>query len=628
MVRRVTLPTWQDCERCERHARRLGVCAKVWPKGTRIAVIGLAASRGAQASESEDPHLLRCAEAVCDGLGLAPTKVVTDVIVACGLGEPSVDDAATCGQRFVDNDSASLQLVVLVGRQVAGMARAAGLNRGGQWQPLGRAAVPTVVWEPEEGLLELVNRVRRALGLSPVLAPSRQALEHLARTLRGVIKGHGGHGIQRRGVWSRSPGALTVAQVRGHLRAEVAVQAYHPVGEWPYAVLDIDRHGALQEREFEKTLDWVRKQFKHSLIVTSSATGGVHAYVRLPPNTKYEHAATWLRLFVTAKGKRWFRTGPVQAELIEVPRHPVRLPFGPGSSIKGSTAPLDVQLQQFVTFAGNPDYSDYKRAKAAAVRLAGIPEKWSNSHRARISRFMAQAELGAARAGRLDPADPWLQVLQMLPPELQVVAANGVPALGTRTRWTEALVRALVDLVPRHQVVTMMSHWVAHRPHVSEDIDARPLVVAEQVLEIIDQRYGQLHGVPTATWEVIRTKLRNTLRAVYANRRDRTSLSAATGLWHRVRRPKPYSLGEIERTAFFVVRGFFDQGTRVRSVWGDELEQFTGSNTASDVGNILSGGTWLRFNARHVPGDHAAMYELDAAFWPAVPGEPVHFCAP
>jgi len=58
------LSGWSDCERCERYRTRLGVCARVWPNGAKVLLLGVASSRGSQVSETEEPRLLRWAEAI------------------------------------------------------------------------------------------------------------------------------------------------------------------------------------------------------------------------------------------------------------------------------------------------------------------------------------------------------------------------------------------------------------------------------------------------------------------------------------------------------------------------------------------------------------------------------------
>jgi hypothetical protein len=616
------------CERCDRYRRRLGIFSQRWDEA-RVVVMGLAASRTAQLTNHVDPSHQRLLDALRSRLGLLEDECIGDVLIACGLGQDvSPDEVAACSFRFL----AGQRLVVFTSPRCGALAQLAGLL-----DPHGKlGGCVTVTLKDPEDLDAAVNLVGLRLSVSPKPSPTpnRAPLSALAADLHaalGACRGVGMRELNER-VWKRRPAKrLTPWLVQQHLEGRCWVAPFRPHGPWPYVVLDLDRHNAMQEAAFEDTLAWVQSQLPHGMIVQSSVSEGAHVYVRLPPKTNYNVAAFLMRAFVTAEHMRWrSETGSngrrVQAELIEVPDHPPRLPFGIGSHILGSTAPLEDQVREFLAFLSDGNAGDYEQAARAAQQALGMGRRWGINDRARAEAWFAKEELGLGEG--VLPAvaddDPWAPLLPSLPLHLRFVAVNGVPTYGSRTRWTTELVGALVDIVPRRQVEDLMLYWLEHRPHVSEDIELHPTAVAETTLELIDKKYNALGGVPAAAWMQIEASInefiefRNNARVVPGG------MLALRGISH----PFKYSRDQLRTTAFFVARGFFEARRRIRSVRRTEFERYTGSNTAHDVAEILTkGGKWLKFYERHMEGRRAKRYEITLR-WPVPASDLVLFLPP
>ena len=205
------LPVWEECRRCDRHGTRLGVLATAWPRGTRVVVLGLAASRAAQATGTYDPRLLRGVEALTEALGLAAGECVPDVLVACGLGEVAADDMAACSGRF-SQQSVVPDVIVFRDRRSLDVAAGAGLIDGGMWTPLGAPSIP---WVFDDELSRVVSRVAHHLGRTvvPSSTASRAKLAHRADALRLALGEHAGVGRLTGPKWTRAAtGALTQAQ--------------------------------------------------------------------------------------------------------------------------------------------------------------------------------------------------------------------------------------------------------------------------------------------------------------------------------------------------------------------------------------------------------------------------------
>lgn len=642
-----SLPLWNDCTRCSRHEHRVAVFAPAWPPSVRVVVIGLAASRAAQGAQSHDPKILRLIETLRDGLGLGPEECVADHLLACGLGRRvTADQVAACGTRFVEQEKqwgARLEAVVVVGREAQSLVLESGLvnmkANPWAWAPIGTGQSCAVVLVEDPA--QILADVGAVLGIS-VRKPRRLPRSRLAARapeLLSVLGRHDGHRTKRGETadWRTLRRSISAVLLQEHLKGRLWVAPHGTTGAWPYVVLDVDRHNAVQEQAFDTTLQKLKRHFPNSLFVQSSSSGGVHVYVRLPKGTHYRTAARWMRAYLTLRGIRWKKiTGVdgkvIQAELVEVPPQPPRLPFGAGSSIVGANKPLLQQLDQFLGFITSKAPREYTRAKNHAIRMLRregleFSGRWTPARRRRLDAWMICEEVGLTdkkAPARLPAGDPWLAVeLKDLPQHLRQVALTGIPAYGTRVRWTHALVEALVDRVPEDDVRALMAHWLKGRAHASEDIAADLEYVIQETDVIITGVYWRLRGVPQRFWTAIEDELR---RFWQAFRRPPSPQLPPLHL-QQVRAPHRFRFDDLRRTAFFIARAFYAEGEQERAIFAEEFERFTGSNTAHDVQELLTkAGSWLHYTSPPAAGVVARRFKI--LLWPRRRGEPSLYIPP
>ncbi|UQA57142.1 hypothetical protein [Polyangium aurulentum] len=644
------LPLWDDCSRCSRHEQRLAVVAPAWPSSVRVVVLGLAASRAAQAAQHHDPKILRVVDALQKALGLGPDECVADHLLACGLGRHIVaDQVAACGVRFVEQEriqGARPEVVVLLGRETWSLAVESRLvdDRAAPWAwaPIGTGRRCAVVMEDD--LPKLIRAVGAALGVrfTQPHRPSRAPLATRAQALLDVLGKHEGHRIKYDAStdWRTLKRPLSARLVAEHLQGRLWVAPHAAAGDWPYVVLDVDRHNAVQEQAFDRTLRKLQRHFPNSLFIQSSISGGVHVYVRLPGGTHYSTAARWMRAYLTMRGLRWTKvtaanSKTLQAELVEVPSHPPRLPFGEGSRILGSTKPLARQLDEVIAFLTANAPRDYTRAKNHAIkalRREGLEFKgrWTAARRRRLDAWLLRQELGLGNnrpTYSFPSSDPWaMPKLDDLPLHLRHVAYHGIPAYGTRVRWTYALVEALVNRVPETEVRELMAHWLKSRSHASEDVQADLAYALQETDAIITSTYRRLRGVPERFWREIEDGLRR-FWAAYFRPPSASALPPPPQLLRELRAPHALDFDKLRKTAFFIARGFFAGRVQDRAIFAEEFEQYTGSNTAHDVQVVLtSGATWLRYESPAAAGVMARKYRI--LLWPRRRGEPSLFIPP
>lgn len=629
---------WKDCARCERHQKRLAVYAPIWPIEVEVVVLGAVASRAVQAAQTPAPDLLVVVEALQTSLKLPERECIPDYLAACGLGtRVTADEVAACAQRFVQHHASGARptVIVLFGQTAQTLAMQAGLvdEKGSTWVP-GGVGVHVITIQNHHALTKGIQRVARLLqkNVSAMRKENRALLMAKAASLHGVLGKHTGHGVLRAGApWKRSKrGALGIKHISAHLAGRCYVAPFHPKEAWPFVAIDVDRHNAVQEAAFHETLRKLQKLFPNSLAVTSSPSGGVHLYVRLPPGVSYAEGALLVRAFITLRGLRWYDAGdpkrPVRAEIAEVPDQPVRLPFGRGSSLIGSVKPLDQQLDEFVAFTKRAYHGDYDKARMHVAKKLKLAGRTSPVRRRRLLDSMLMEEAGGLPRRALDDGDPWQKVISKLPQPLQTIAVLGIPAYGTRHRWTRTLVEQLVDLVPPDEVKSLMLHWLHNRDHVSEDWDVDPTLVERQTVTIIDDFYKKLRGVPQDFWRRIEESILQTFsvisRAAMVGSYEH-SLTAGRIGWHF-----QFTLEDILRTAFFIARRFFELGRSERPVSFREFARFVGKNNAPVMRRMIVGtGGWLWQTATAVIGKHARFYGLIDALWPPAPG-PRLFCPP
>jgi hypothetical protein len=430
--------------------------------------------------------------------------------------------------------------------------------------------------------------------------------------------------------WKTKAGSpITASLVEQHLKGRLWVSPFKMQGSAPYVVLDLDRHHAFQESSFQTTLAAVKKLFPNSLYMRSSDSAGVHVYVKLPPGTYYSRAARKLQAFFALKGLRWVTTTSdtgkqLRTEVVEVPLSAPRLPFGLGSQILGSKKSPNQQLTEFIGFLKSADATDYLKAEKLVARELNLPQRWTHAARRRLEERLLDLELGLdkKKVVAFAAGDPWTQVQAKLSRHVRHVAARGIPSYATRTRWTKALVDELVDLVPEEQVRALMQHWLHHRDHASQEIEDDIDSVAQQIDKLITRTYRKLKGVPVRFWQVVEKALDGTWYLVRHPQARR--------IFPHVRHPVRLRRAKVRRAAFFILRRFFTEGQRERSISPAEFERFTGSNTSRDVEGLLTTGGrwwWLKFSQAAIVAHSRRQYRL-LGLWPRRPGEPCLFLPP
>jgi hypothetical protein len=333
----------------------------------------------------------------------------------------------------------------------------------------------------------------------------------------------------------------------------------------------------------------------------------------LPDGASYEQGALVISTYLALKQLRWLDEGRVRTERIEVPEQPVRLPFGAGSFIPGSKAALDKQLASFIRAvrrARSGDYENAERSVNARLRVRGA---WSAERREKLRRTLLQEEVGHVRSVKLPATDPWVAILPKLSTGLSQVAASGIPAFGTRTRWTLALVKALSELVGPEEARSLMLHWLSARSHASEDISTHFDVAQRHTLRIVTARYKNA-GVPKRAWRIAT----RALDTFFSSRREKDDWwwSYAKHLRH-----PDLITTKVRPTAFFILKKFYEKGVSTRYINWREFAAFVGKNKARDVERVLASRSWLLYVAPYVREKHSRVYALAWNLWPPRPGE-------
>lgn len=614
------LASWSNCERCDRAERRLGVLAAQWPKAVKIVVLATSADRAAQAIGELPPGVRRVVEELQDVLKLTDGEVVGDVLAACGMGEVHDDHVSACSARFVVQCAAGARplAVVFLSERGHDLARLAGLHEGSFFCPLGWSAKTAVhLWSGAASHAAL----GRLLGNSLALAPHPVASGALAADLLAVLGRHRGRGTRQLDAadWQRRRRPpLGVNDIAAHLEQKVWGAPFHPTGPWPFVVIDVDRHNALQEREFAKTMRTLQRLYPSAFFVQSSSSKGAHVYLRLPAGVTYERAALVIRAYLTFLEVR-FALSPdkrLQAELTEVGDEPPRLPFGLGSSVVGSSKSMNEQVMDFVKFAKKPGGTEYSKAEAEVYRRLKLRGAWSPEHREKIRARLVDAEVARIARVVLPPGDPWTPWIKKLSTGLQKVIASGVPAFGTRTRWTRELIDALTELAEPELAEALMLHWIRTRDHVSESIAEDIGAVEAQTKNLVRDCYKKKVGVPVRAWQVAEEDIRT---FIHARRSERFK-------WHAARRPLRHAeqvdYAVLLDAAFRVLRKFYERRRRTLSLNSRVFGSGGQKNIAVDIENVLTSGRWLRFTGAAVKGVTSRIFTLSADLWPRRPFEP------
>jgi hypothetical protein len=203
--------------------------------------------------------------------------------------------------------------------------------------------------------------------------------------------------------------------------------------------------------------------------------------------------------------------------------------------------------------------------------------------------------------------------MRFLPAPLQKVASRGIPAFGTRTRWTIALAKALSNLVGPDDARALMLHWLQERGHRSEDITMSPDAAEEQTMRVLGDVYKNA-GVPVRFWILVM----NALNSFFKARREKNMFWPSIA--ERLNVPDNVP-SEVRQTAFLILRKFYEKQTARRYIGRREFEEFVGKNRARDVERLLAEGTWLDLIHQYERGRRSRYYQLSSLLWPPRPGE-------
>ena len=331
---------WNNCQRCERSKCRWGIYAPS-ANAPRVLVLSAAASRGSQAIGAPDVEPQRVASRIC-ALYKVPTKAVhVDVLLACGPAiESEGHEVAACAQRLEDQATFNkwpLDLVVLLGHHTARCARLAGLLTTSGFR-IGCKVLKSVIVRDATDVGN--DRAWRVLGPSqPASKAMKMDVQHVAELLRRKVQqrcdGYSWRPLG--GEWKRYKEEPPPTKAfTAHVNGQGWLAPFRPTKDWQYCVLDVDIHNAIQAAEFQATSDKLSALFKKSLFFTSSTSGGLHVYIRLPPRMPYARAAVWLTEFLflhnilvrkSPPGPFAAGAGPLATRIVEVPVHPPRLPL-------------------------------------------------------------------------------------------------------------------------------------------------------------------------------------------------------------------------------------------------------------------------------------------------------------
>jgi hypothetical protein len=623
-----SLSAWNDCKRCDRHTFRINPFVPEWPATIEVLVLVRATSRAAQAAQAAEPVHLDAAEQIVRQLDLPSDGVVVAHLVACGFAqEVTPDEVAACSGRFLR--APEPKVVVLLGEHVAALAEAAGIAKAGRWELLASAwTVPVLAAKAvDSGLLYDLGQI---LGRSVkhLQVPVRSGLAAAASQLFELVGEHTGHRRLKPGAnnWTTARASKLLARtIERHLNGHFFVSAFHPRGPWAFVVIDIDRHNALQARNFVATVGEALRALPNSIEVQSSASGGRHLYVKLPNDTTYEEAALTLRFYLAQAKLLWLDSGGdkrLRTLRVEVPTDPPRLPFGAGSWFPGDSRPIVDQVAEFAARLAASGTSDFETARDQVRNALHLHGSWRYSHVTRITKALASLEVEHLPEPRMDPANPLASIVNKLPNHLQKVVAHGIPSYGTRTRWTRALGEALVKFMSPDEAADRLAAWLATRIHTSADLENEPQRVVADAIEAL-RRSTKHTGVPSRIWSVVEEHV----RLVHRDMQSPSSLGQIERhLKRKFHNASAVDLDALLATAFHILCLFCERGVRTRTIGHRHFGTFANKNHAHDIEIALTsnhrGTGWITRTMSSVPGVISRRYMLSGLAWPHRPGEP------
>lgn len=650
------MTNWHECMRCERHVHRLRPYCPSWSSKVQVLLLKSAAPRAVQAAQFPDPDFVDAAHELAHRVGLPSSAVMVDYLVACGTGQQvTPDSVATCSRRFCNQPRP--RVVVVIGAQTRALVEQSGIVQGRVWEPYGSDWQADVVFTNDLGD-DVIQTLGDLLNLQPSAGRvvSRAAASAQAASLYALIGDHEGHRRKKVGerAWqTRRTHHLPLRIIEKHLEGSLFASVFHPSGFWNFVVVDCDRHNALQSRVFDETAARIHKAFPDSIPVRSSDSGGIHQYIAVPKETTYEEAALVVRLFLAQQSLLWLESdgsNPVRSLRIEVPEDPPRLPFGLGSTLLGDTRPIATQIQDFCQRLQRASTKDFEAAREQIFKDMKFHGSWNSVKARRIRERLDELEVKHLPSPTFETGNPLATIAHDLPLSLQKVAAYGIPAYATRTRWVKALVDALGNLMAPDAVADIIEMWLRSsrlsrpqsdsspvaknttprtRLHVSSDIENDLEAVVEQARKAAMAR-SRRTGVPKRIWRQI-DMLTRSIHAQMINPIARQAIEAQRKrAFHNA---DSITLEMLRRSAFHILR-LFCQGNRKyrkpvrrRCVGWREFAKFATKDRMHDIELALThitsdGRGWLAFKQAEAPG-RSRQYELRDMAWPIRPYEPL-----
>lgn len=616
---------FQRCARCERSKHRFGVVATWWPRRPRVLILDSLASREQQALATaghlgEVPRTLALVHRLAKRLGLSEQDFAADVLCACGLSrQVTGDEVAACSGRLLDNVRAhgAPDVVVIVGKAALDASAAAGMLRGAHWVLVGMdKSIPCLSLHDDEPTQITIEQLAGLLKVRARPLESREVDASLAPRLMGTLGAADGSAhkplrkkkaptntLSQRLPWIRRPKfRLRETHIQSHLQGLALCGPFRPRGPWPFVAIDIDRHTSLQAHLFTATVTRVRTLFPAGLYVRSSDSGGVHAYVKLPTGWRYDDAARVVEAYIALRSTCVAdlrvdlegRSQVLRSIRIEVPRHPVRLPFGAGSYLlDAADLPLEKQVEAFERFARSGDTADFLRANAKvrkALRL-GVD---AAVNRARLEDYLLRQLVGVPDAPKLAASDPWTPFLSRLSVPVAHIAARGIPAVGMRTRLTEALLAGVVSLgLDQAKVEELMQSWLHLRDHSSEDISRDPAGVEGMLRASIARAFDCRAGVPKQAWALALAWLRSEL----------------------LNSPLASQQLSVEATLFAVLDKFYSSGHPTVCISHRLLAARVGKNNGAEMVRLLLSAGVVTVVRHAIPKHRSTEYELADLLW-------------
>jgi hypothetical protein len=247
---------------------------------------------------------------------------------------------------------------------------------------------------------------------------------------------------------------------------------------------------------------------------------------------------------------------------------------------------------------------------------------WNWRKQDKLKRYIESEEVATLPEPALNAS--WDQIIATLPPALRRIAAHGIPAHGTRTRWMLAMARHLGESRSPEQAADLLVRWIREKPHASEDIELdRERIIIEAAEMARKQHPG---GVPVRVWQRVRRLVTWTYLLTQDPLRLREVDKGNTPM-----KPQLLVLGDVLLTAFSILQGFYKSRRPTRKTHHRYFGQHSNSPNASDIQLVLTHkgkgnrGWLIATPNKSIPSVASREYSLMERVWLRRPGEPPQY---